>query len=145
MNTFPSLFGDLPETYPPRNQWAEEAAHRAVVHEIRRRGVPGLIYFHVPDGGWRHPHAASRFKTLGARAGVSDLIGLLHGRFYALELKVDDGRMTTAQAQFQQQVARAGGAACAYGVADAIEVITRWGWLLEESKPRPEIPPELPL
>lgn len=89
MNT--PLFGNLPETYPPRNQWLEEATHRDVVREIRRRGVPGLIYFHCPNGGWRHPNAASRFKTLGARAGVSDLIGLLHGRFYALELKVEEG------------------------------------------------------
>jgi hypothetical protein len=116
--------------------WAEESIQRKVIQEIRRRGVPDLVYFHPPNGGWRHPHAASRFKTLGALAGVSDIVALLYGRFYALELKAPGGKMSPAQHDFQRRVKRAGGTAeCCDGLASAIALIERWGWLFPETQP----------
>src|SRR5262245_41126372 len=111
MNDTPLFGSDLPEQLPIRNLSAEEAVHRSVLREIRRRGAPGLVWFHPANGGWRHPRAASRFKTLGVRAGVADLIALLNGRGFALELKTVDGRLTDHQCEFLRDWERAGGTA----------------------------------
>jgi hypothetical protein len=48
-------------------------------------------------------------KGLGVRAGVSDLILLHKGSFYALELKSLKGKATLAQAAFLAEVRAAGG------------------------------------
>ncbi len=33
----------------------EQALQKAVVQHLRIRGVPGLVFFHVPNGGHRKP------------------------------------------------------------------------------------------
>lgn len=92
--------------------------------------VPGLVAFHVPNGGARKPVEAAIFKSLGVRAGVSDVIALHLGRFFALELKAEDGRPTEAQMQFILDVNAAGGfASIASGLDQALRVLETWGLL----------------
>ncbi len=104
----------------------EAAIQRAVCAHLRQRGVPGLLWFHVPNAP-RSARAGAELKRQGMLAGVSDLL-LLHGeKFYALELKDDKGRPTEAQLNFAMRVQEAGGhSAIAYGIDRALAVLKQW-------------------
>jgi hypothetical protein len=69
----------------------EQAIHKAVVAHLRQRGVPGLVFWHTPNGvrgrSRKHHVQGAIAKGMGVRAGVSDLVLLHRGRAYALELK----------------------------------------------------------
>lgn len=105
----------------------EAAIQRAVVQHLRQRGVPNLVFVHVPNGGKRKPIEAAIFKGLGVRAGASDLLLWHAGRFFALELKAAGGRLTETQTQFLNDMEKAGGsAATAAGLDEALETLERW-------------------
>lgn len=108
----------------------EQSIHRAVVQHLRRRGVPGLVYLHVPNGGRRSRVEAAIFQALGTRAGASDLLLFHDSKAYALELKAPGGRATTAQLQFLAEMAAAGAFTClAEGLDRAIKALEMWGLL----------------
>lgn len=109
----------------------EDAIQRAVFQHIKARGAPGLVAFHVPNGGKRKPVEAAIMKGLGVTAGVSDVICLHRGRFYAMELKADDGKPPSdAQLDFLQRVRDAGGYSVACrGLDRAIRTLEEWGLL----------------
>jgi len=107
----------------------ETKIHQAVVGHLKLRGVPGLVYFHAPMG----IQAASKIqgalaKSMGARAGVSDLI-LVHDRkIFALELKTEGGRATEPQLEFISDMERQGAfCAIAYGIDQALKTLEAWG------------------
>lgn len=119
-------------------QRPEQNIHKAVVSHLRTRGVPGLVFFHVPNGsklgGKRNRKGISIqggiMKGLGVRAGVSDLIILHKGRSFALELKAPGGTTTEAQDQFITDWNNAGGIAfVAEGLDRAIRILEGWGLL----------------
>ena len=108
----------------------EQTIQRAVVAHLKTRGAPGLVWTHVPLGGYRKPVEAAILKGLGTRAGVSDLLLWHRGRAFALELKAEGGRPTAAQMQFISDLNSAGGFACiASGIDQAIKVLETWGLL----------------
>ena len=108
----------------------EDAIHRTVVEHLRTRGVPNMVFFHVPNGGKRSKVEAAILKGFGVRAGVSDLIIIHRGRVYALELKAPNGRPTKEQMQFMSDLNLAGGFGCiAEGLDQAICVLECWGLL----------------
>jgi hypothetical protein len=45
-----------------------------VVQHLQRRAMPGVVYLHVPNGGYRQPAEAAIFSGLGVRAGAPDLL-----------------------------------------------------------------------
>jgi hypothetical protein len=47
----------------------EAQIQRAVIQHLKARAVPGLVYFHVPNGGSRGKIEAAKFKAMGVRAG----------------------------------------------------------------------------
>src|SRR3974390_3093032 len=99
----------------------------ALVQHIRKRQVPGLVYFHVPNAP-RGKIAGALLKSMGMRAGVSDLLFLHKGNFYALELKAEDGRPTEEQLYFLHHVNHAGGfATLCYGLDRALACLETWG------------------
>lgn len=115
-------------------QRPEQLIHKAIVSHLRLRGARGLVFFHVPNaihGSGRRFHVQGAIaKSLGVRAGVSDLILLHQGRAYALELKAAGGKPTPAQKQFCADFYAAGGTSCVvFGVDQAIETLERWGLL----------------
>lgn len=123
----------------------ETQIHRAVVQHLRARGVPGLVWWHTPNGaklGGKNParHGAI-MKSLGMRPGVSDLILLHAGRFYALELKSEGGRATEAQLEFISDVNEAGGyGMIAEGVDSALRILEAWQLLkgkIDRKSPEP--------
>lgn len=108
----------------------EQVIQRAVVAHLKARGAPGLVWTHVPNGGFRKPVEAAIFKGLGTRAGVSDLLLWHAGRSYALELKAPGGRASENQLQFLADMDNAGAFTClAEGVDRAVAVLESWGLL----------------
>jgi hypothetical protein len=112
----------------------EQAIHKAVVAHLRQRGVPGLVFWHTPNGvrgrSRRHHVQGAIAKGMGVRPGVSDLVLLHRGRAYALELKAPTGRPTVEQMEFVSDFNSAGGHACiADGLDRALRVLETWGLL----------------
>jgi VRR-NUC domain len=112
------------------HQRPEQQVHRAVVQHLRQRDVPGVVFLHVPNGGKRKPIEAAIFKSLGVRAGASDLL-LWHDRkSFALELKAQGGRATEDQRQFLADMEKAGAFTClAEGLTSALATLEKWGLL----------------
>lgn len=108
----------------------EQQIHRAVVQHLRQRGVPGVVFLHPANGGARKPVEAAIFKSLGVRAGASDLLLWANGKSYALELKAEGGRATEAQLKFLADIEAAGAFTClAEGLDRALAVLETWGLL----------------
>lgn len=109
----------------------EDLIQRAVFQHIRARGAPGLVAWHTPNGGKRKPIEAAIFKGLGVRAGVADIIAVHQGKIYALELKAEDGRPTTAQIEFLSDIEKAGAfTAIPRGLDAALATLEAWGLLI---------------
>ena len=106
---------------------AEDNIQRTVVHWIRAT-CPGVVVFHVPNGGRRSRAEAAIFKGLGVLAGVPDLIILWPGRCAGLELKAPGGRPTPAQLAIGEQMQSLGHLwGWADSVDDAIGLLKSWG------------------
>ena len=68
--------------------------------------------FHVPNGGQRNRVEAAKFKAMGVRPGVPDLLLILprHGYSYlAMELKVGKNTQTDSQKTYQSKMSENGG------------------------------------
>ena len=108
----------------------EGEIQRAVVQHLRARGAPGMVFFHVPNGGRRGKIEGAIFKAMGVRAGVSDLILVHDSKIFALELKAEGGRPGTEQMTFLTEIDRAGAyTAIAPGLDRALHTLTMWGLL----------------
>jgi hypothetical protein len=108
----------------------EQQIHRAVVQHLRTRATPGVLFVHVPNGGYRRPVEAKILSGLGVRAGASDLLLWHAGKSYALELKAPGGRPTALQLAFLADFQKAGGFTCvAEGLDRALKVLESWGLL----------------
>lgn len=106
----------------------EDQIQAAVLRQLRYRHSDNLVYFAVPNGGYRDVVAGARLKSMGVRAGVSDLILLHDGQAFALELKTEKGRPTDAQHAFLSDWIAAGGKGhIAYGLDEALATLEAWG------------------
>lgn len=84
---------------------------------------PGLLLWRNSVGATKHE---GRLVTYGLAVGSADFIGLLDGRFIALEAKTAAGRLSDAQSSFLDMVRRFGGFACVVrSAADAVAAIAR--------------------
>lgn len=116
----------------------EQDIQRAVVQHLRQRGMPGLVWWHTPNGaaygGKRNRKGVAIqgaiMSGLGVRAGVSDIIAVHAGKVFALELKAPGGRATEAQMQFISDIDRAGAfTALVEGLDAAVATLEAWGLL----------------
>ena len=102
----------------------------AVLAHINQRGVPGLVAWHTPNGGFRTPIEAKIFKTMGVKSGIPDVFLLHGGRLYALELKAPGGKPTETQLCTLAELHTAGAIIeIAVGLDEAIETLENWGLL----------------
>jgi hypothetical protein len=61
---------------------------------------PKLLFHHSPNGGFRNAREGAKFKAMGTRAGMPDLMIFRHTNEYAglaLELKSIKGKTTQNQ------------------------------------------------
>jgi hypothetical protein len=109
----------------------EQQLQRTILAHLSRRGVPGLWWCHVPNGGYRGAIEGAIFKSLGVIAGVPDLLLIYSGRTYGLELKAaKGGRLSPAQIRTQEQMRQAGATvATATGIDEAVHQLELWGLL----------------
>lgn len=71
--------------------------------------APNVVYFHVPNGGSRSAVEGARFKAIGVKAGVPDLVFLAYQRFYLMEWKEPGkGTLSKAQREMHPRLIRAG-------------------------------------
>lgn len=112
----------------------------AVCQHLRWRGVPGLVWFSVPNAARRGLIEAQIMKATGLRAGVGDLILLHTGKFYSLEIKTLTGRATASQVAFMRDVQSAGGTArIVHGIDEALDVLVEWGLLRTATRQRESV------
>jgi hypothetical protein len=105
----------------------EQAIQRALLGHLAVRSAPNLYAFAVEAGGYRRPIEAAVLKGLGVIAGVPDLVIVHEGRCFALELKVDGGRLSEAQKVSHAALRRAGAeVAVAHGLDAAIKQLEDW-------------------
>jgi VRR-NUC domain len=99
----------------------ESAVQKAVFQHLAARGCG--FAFHVPNGGWRSPIEAAILKGQGVRPGVPDLIVIKNGFPFALELKAEGGRLSTAQSEAIEAMKAAG---ADVGIAHGLDAALRW-------------------
>jgi len=78
----------------------EGPIHRAIVAYLRTV-LPGALIHHSPNEGVRGGRSGARDgqrrKSMGQMAGWPDLEVFTSGRFFMLEVKAEDGRLSPAQ------------------------------------------------
>lgn len=106
--------------------WLDGNPDRNGVPRTRPALAPGVVYFHVPNGGDRKGREAKNLKQSGVKAGVPDLIFLAYQRFYCMELKKPggDGRLSPAQLAMHPRLIDAG--ATALAVVDNLAEAKAW-------------------
>lgn len=108
----------------------EQDIHRSVVAHLRSRAMPGVFFFHSPNGGKRNAIEAKIFKGLGVRAGVPDLILFYRAQIFGLELKAGKGRVSPAQLATMNDMEMAGArVAVACSLDEALITLEYWGVL----------------
>jgi len=91
------------------------------IHKALLRACPGLLLWRNSVGLVKH---GNRFVHYGLSVGSSDLIGVLNGRFVAVEVKTAKGRLSDAQKKFIDRVNEAGALAIvARSPVEAVEKI----------------------
>jgi len=101
------------------------------------RLLPNIVFFSVPNeafapkkGKLTGPQLArmARFKRMGLRAGVSDLVICKDGKVFFMEVKTQKGKMAENQKEFRQSAIFA---KCDYAIVrsfdDAVNQLKTWG------------------
>jgi hypothetical protein len=106
--------------------WLDGNPDRNGIPRVTPALRPGVVYFHVPNGGSRNAAEGARFKAIGVKAGVPDLIFLAHQRFYCLEFKEPNGKgvLSTAQRAMHGRLIDAG--ATALATVDSLDEAKSW-------------------
>src|SRR5262245_1503872 len=113
----------------------EQQIQSAVFEHLRVRGAPGIFAWHPFSGGYRKPVEAAIYKSLGARAGLPDVMVLHNGRLFCVELKREGGRATEKQLETIAAMEAAGALTCiAEGLNQAIAVLEAWKILVGKSQ-----------
>lgn len=84
----------------------EEALQRAVASYLDVKAKEhGFIWFHCPNSIWTSKSQAGRHKAMGMKAGVPDIIVIMHGgKSIFIELKTATGRLSPAQKEFHTKL-----------------------------------------
>ena len=100
-------------------------SERVLQHSIRLAlgGIDGVVF-------WRNNCGVATFHgsvvRYGLSPGSSDIIGIVGGRFCALEVKMPSGRLTEEQKMFLSLVRSTGGfAAVVRSPEEALEAVER--------------------
>jgi hypothetical protein len=114
----------------------EASLQMAVVQHLQLTGVPGLLFFRIPNDGKRSPQAAQWEKRMGLMPGAADLfIKVPCEPALFLELKAPGKKQTVEQIAFE---AAARGSGSLYAVADniddALAILTMFGALRRKAR-----------
>jgi len=109
----------------------EDAIHAGIVEFLCMAAHPRLMWFHCPNGGLVKPSSRIYFARLGVFPGVADLCFVLPDKSVAfMEVKGEDGRLSTAQQAFQARCAVLGlKYQIARSISEAEEILRDWNAL----------------
>jgi hypothetical protein len=115
-----------------RRAQPERAIQRAVLDHLAWRAPAGVMWFHIPNGGYRKPVEAAILKADGVISGMPDLGLVVAGRAYFLELKAPGGRLSQTQRDCHEMLRAAGAVVMtAAGVDEAMSALQDMGILPE--------------
>ena len=99
--------------------------------------APNLLWWHVPNGGRRHPAEARKFKEMGVRPGVPDLCFVLPGGLSGfIELKAGKNTLEPSQKAFGEALVAAGAGYAVCRSLEAVDATLRaWGVPLRSRSP----------
>jgi hypothetical protein len=106
----------------------EEQEHLALMQWISLVPVLRELIFHIPNGGYRNPKEAAKFKRLGVKKGMSDLFLPLptkwhHGLFLELKRKINS-KVSKEQSEWLEKMKSFGYSThVAYGFDHAKEIL----------------------
>ena len=99
---------------------------------LRRFAAPGVIWFHVPNEGFRSPIMGRLMKRMGLVPGVADFVIVQpakpHAQVWFLELKTEHGHQSESQKRFERRCKDAGVEyVLARGLEQALEALSSRG------------------
>jgi len=117
-----------------RNEY-ERRICQQIARLLALAGMPGVVWFHVPNGEARNRVTGALLKSMGVRAGVADyvIINPHSGLVHFMEVKAGRGRQSPEQVEFMGDVQRAAAAgapveyAVVKGFDGALEYLARIG------------------
>jgi len=99
-----------------------------LVELLRLYAREDVLWFSIPNEGFRSPRYGKRLKDMGMKPGAADLIFLIDRIFHAVELKILKGTQIETQKNFETNVVRAGGVYhLARGFDEALDVLVDIG------------------
>jgi rhodanese-related sulfurtransferase len=109
----------------------EQPIHEGIVQLLKFCAAPKVIWYAVPNGGYRSKRTAAMLKAQGVRAGVADIALVLPGGQSAfVEVKAPHGRQSPEQREFEAAVSLAGARyAIVRSIDEARAVLASWGAL----------------
>jgi len=117
---------DIPHAARKRAR-TEDALQIAAVTALGLILAPEVVFFHVPNGGFRRKAEAARLSAMGVRAGVPDLLFLHAERCFGVELKSATGRTSPEQKAAHAAFAAAGVlVAVARSLPEILGALTSW-------------------
>lgn len=119
----PGLF---PRAKPSRE---EDQLQMAIIDNLSARGNPNVIWYHIPNQGYRGAGYGAKLKAMGVRSGVPDLAFVLEdGSAAFLELKSSTGDVSREQMDFAKKCFRMGVKhEFARDIDTALSILTEWG------------------
>lgn len=107
----------------------EARLQMAVVQYLKLAGVPGLLYFSVPNEQKCSVQRGAMLKKMGRISGVSDLVVIIPDKeVLFLELKAKGESPTTSQCEFGELATFAGHQWCwADCIDEAISILKDYG------------------
>lgn len=113
----------------------EDKIQQAVVEMLEHTARPGVEWLAIHNNP-RSARDGARFKRMGGKRGVSDLLLIRKDscgwpEVFWLEIKTDIGRLSDEQRDFQNRMTDAGCyAATAYGLTAAIKILRSWDLII---------------
>ncbi len=103
---------------------SEELLQQHIVKLLEAYARHDIEWHHVPNGAEMHPAIAKKMVLAGMKAGVADLMFMIGGRSFAVELKTEIGVVSKVQLAWRETFERAGGSYhVAFGMQEAIGVL----------------------
>ena len=81
----------------PKRKSPEADLQIAVAQYLNLALPKGAIWFAVPNGGTRNLREAVKFKRMGVKAGIPDIIILHQSKAFCIELKSGNGVVSKVQ------------------------------------------------
>jgi hypothetical protein len=111
-----------------RRQSPEARLQKAILQHLKLTAPKDVFWFHPANEGRRGVVTGANLKALGMLPGVADLVIVVAGRAFFMEIKSASGRLSDAQQAFAETCKRGGSEwVCVNNIDDALKHLRKWG------------------